>query len=109
MGWSAYGSSKAVLNSLSAHLAFEEKDITSVSVAPGRVDTDMQVEIRTSGHEAMDKAQYDDFVNVYERGGLLKPEQPGNVIARLVANPQKDLSGRNLKYVSRNLYIKMTY
>ncbi|KAK2609160.1 hypothetical protein QQS21_002242 [Conoideocrella luteorostrata] len=99
MGWSAYGSSKAVLNSLSTHLAFEDKDITSVSVEPGRVDTDMQEQIRSSGEETMDKAQYDSFKEAYEQGQLLKPEQPGHVIAKFVATPQKSLSGQNLKYV----------
>ncbi|KID98418.1 short-chain dehydrogenase, partial [Metarhizium majus ARSEF 297] len=96
-GWSAYGSSKAALNSLSSHLAFEEKDITSITVSPGRVDTDMQVQIRSSGQQSMDKAQYDTFIEAFEQGKLLKPEQPGNVIAKFVATPKKELSGKDLK------------
>ncbi|OAQ59912.1 NAD(P)-binding domain-containing protein [Pochonia chlamydosporia 170] len=102
-GWSAYGSSKAVLNSLSSNLAFEDKDITSITVAPGRVDTDMQVQIRSSGQESMDKAQWDTFQDAFEQGKLLKPEQPGNVIAKFVANPQRDLSGQNLNWNSPEL------
>lgn len=102
-GWSAYGSSKAALNSLSTHLAFEEKDITSVAVEPGRVDTDMQGQIRSSGQDSMDRAQYDTFIDAFEQGQLLKPEQPGNVIARFVACPNKDLSGHNLSCVEFQL------
>ncbi|GAB0138152.1 hypothetical protein EsDP_00006396 [Epichloe bromicola] len=102
-GWSAYGSSKAALNSLSTHLAFEEKDITSVAVEPGRVDTDMQGQIRSSGRDSMDRAQYDTFIDAFERGQLLKPEQPGNVIARFVASPNKNLSGHNLSWNSPEL------
>ncbi|KAG5984559.1 hypothetical protein E4U55_004215 [Claviceps digitariae] len=98
-GWSAYASSKAAINSLSTCLAFEEKDITSLTIEPGRVDTDMQAQIRSSGKDTMDKTQFDDFVGAFEQGQLLKPEQPGNVMARFVVGPDKKLSGQNLKYV----------
>ncbi|EGX91094.1 short-chain dehydrogenase/reductase, putative [Cordyceps militaris CM01] len=92
--WGGYGSSKAAINSLSGHLAIEEKDITSIAIQPGRVDTDMQQLIRDTGSNTMDKAVYDTFVQAKESGGLLKPEQPGNVIARFVASPSKELSGK---------------
>lgn len=98
--WAAYGSSKAAVNSISTHLAVEEPDITSITVAPGRVDTDMQAVLRASGKDTMNKAQYETFVEAFEQGKLLKPEQPGHVVARFVAGPQKDLSGQSLKYVS---------
>lgn len=94
MAWGAYGSSKAAINSISAHIAVEEPDITSIAVTPGRVDTDMQAIVRSAGKDTMDKAQYDTFVNDYNQGTLLKPSQPGNVIARLVASPDKALSGK---------------
>lgn len=92
--WGGYGSSKAAINSLSGHLAIEEKDITSIAIQPGRVDTDMQQLIRDTGSGTMDKAVYDNFVQAKETGILLKPEQPGNVIARFVASPSKELSGK---------------
>lgn len=47
----------------------------------------------------MSQAQYDNFVEAFETGILLKPEQPGNVIADFVARPSKELSGKFLKYV----------
>lgn len=94
--WGAYGSSKSALNSLSAHIALEEPDITSIAIAPGRVDTDMQARLRSQGKDTMDKAAYDTFVQAYNDGTLLKPHQPGNVIARLLAFPPKTLSGQFL-------------
>ncbi|KAF4995319.1 hypothetical protein FGRMN_5218 [Fusarium graminum] len=93
-GWSSYGSAKAVYNSISAHIAIEEPDITSVAIAPGRVDTEMQGVIRSGGKESMNKAQYDSFVDAKEQGILLKPEQPGHVMAKFVADPLKELSGK---------------
>ncbi|KAM3454149.1 hypothetical protein MY3296_003204 [Beauveria thailandica] len=92
--WGGYGSSKAAINSLSSHLAAEEKDITSIAIQPGRVDTDMQQLIRDTGSDTMDKAVYDTFVRAKETGGLLRPEQPGNAIARFVVSPSKELSGK---------------
>jgi len=97
-GWGAYGSSKSAVNAISAHLAAEEADITSITVAPGRVDTDMQATLRATGKGSMSQAQYDSFVDAFNTGGLLKPEQPGNVIADFLARPSKDLSGKSLKY-----------
>ncbi|KAJ4266263.1 hypothetical protein NW762_004246 [Fusarium torreyae] len=92
--WSSYGSSKAVYNSISAHIALEEPDITSVAIAPGRVDTGMQGVLRAEGKESMNKTQYDSFVEAKEKGTLLKPEQPGHVMAKFAADPLKDLSGK---------------
>jgi hypothetical protein len=100
-GWSSYGSSKAAYNSISGHIAIEEPDITSVAIAPGRVDTEMQGIIRSGGKESMNQAQYESFVDAKEKGILLKPDQPGNVMAKFVADPLKELSGKFFSYVSR--------
>lgn len=45
-GWAAYGSSKAAINHVAASIAVEEPQLFSISIAPGVVDTDMQVDIR---------------------------------------------------------------
>lgn len=45
-GWGAYGSSKAALNHIAASIYTEEPQLFSISVAPGVVDTNMQVDIR---------------------------------------------------------------
>ncbi|KAF5027806.1 hypothetical protein F66182_76 [Fusarium sp. NRRL 66182] len=98
--WSSYGSSKAAYNSISAHIALEEPDITSVAIAPGRVDTEMQGVLRSQGKGSMSKAQYDSFVEAKEKGILLQPEQPGHVMAKFVADPLKDLSGKSFSWNS---------
>lgn len=97
--WASYSSSKAAVNVIATHLAAEEPDIISVSIEPGRVDTDMQAGIRSKGKESMDSAIYDNFVDTFNQGGLLRPEQPANVIASVVAAPFSELSGKILSYV----------
>lgn len=96
--WGAYGSSKAALESISAHLAVEEPDITSIAVSPGRVDTDMQRVIREDGRDVMDAKDHSGFSSAFEQGQLLKPEQPGHVMAKFILNPDHSLSGKSLRY-----------
>ena len=91
--WGAYGASKAVLNHLAMTLAVEEPDVTTVSIRPGVVDTEMQREIRELHNQAMDAKDAAKFAGLKTNGGLLKPEQPGNVIARLVLSAPIALSG----------------
>jgi NAD(P)-dependent dehydrogenase (short-subunit alcohol dehydrogenase family) len=80
-------------------LAVEEPEVTSVSIRPGVVDTDMQVEVR--GHNGvMDAKDAQKFKGLHEDGKLLKPEQPGNVMARLAVGAEKELSGKFLRYVT---------
>ena len=57
----------------------------------------MQQDIRANAKGIMDTAVYQSFVDVHEQGELLKPEQPGNVIANFVAQPAKELSGKFLR------------
>ncbi|GAB1312165.1 Benzil reductase ((S)-benzoin forming) IRC24 [Madurella fahalii] len=95
--WAAYGSSKAALNSLSQHIAVEEPDVTSVAISPGRVDTDMQREIREKG-TAMSKKDYEGFKSAFEEGKLIRPEQSGGIIARLSVDAKPELSGKYFKW-----------
>lgn len=97
--WGAYGSSKAALNSLAKHIAVEEPDITSVAVSPGRVDTEMQKELRETG-TAMAAKDYETFKADFEQGRLVRPEQSGGVIAKLSVAARPDLSGKYFKYVT---------
>ena len=75
------------MNSLAMTLSAEEPDVTTISIRPGMVDTEMQRELREV-HNA------ERFVQVHQEGKLLKPQQPGNVMARLVSGAPKDLSGK---------------
>jgi NAD(P)-dependent dehydrogenase (short-subunit alcohol dehydrogenase family) len=98
-GWGCYGAGKAVLNHLAHTLSVEEPDITTVSVRPGVVDTEMQREIRELHTMAMSEKDAAKFLRLKDDGGLLKPEQPGHVIAKLAVGAGKELSG---KFVSWN-------
>ena len=56
----------------------------------------MQVEVR--GHKTvMDGKDAEKFKMLFEQGKLLKPEQPGNVMARLAVGTDKGLSGKFLR------------
>ncbi|KAI5867450.1 NAD(P)-binding protein [Durotheca rogersii] len=97
-GWGSYGTSKASLTHLSAHLALEEPAITSVAISPGKVDTDMQKQIREGGKEAMTPDLHAHFVDEHKSGRLLDPKKPGNVIARLVEGATKDVNGKHFRW-----------
>ncbi|CAG9993195.1 unnamed protein product [Clonostachys byssicola] len=101
--WGTYASSKAAVNAILAHYAVEEPDISSIAINPGIVDTDMQATIRDQGKSTMSQAEHENFVAVFEAGGLLKPEQPGSVIAKLAVEPTKELSGKFLSWDSQEL------
>ena len=68
-----------------------------MSVEPGTVDTDMQKDIREKYSAAMDDKDRKRFLGLREEGKLIKPEQPGNVMARLVLDAPQDLSGQTFR------------
>ncbi|KAL0636008.1 hypothetical protein Q9L58_005037 [Maublancomyces gigas] len=98
-GWGAYGASKAAMNHLSITLAAEEPDITSIAIRPGVMDTQMQQEIREKHGQAMGD-HHKRFTKLKEDEKLLRPEQPGHVIAKLALGGGNELSGQFLKYAS---------
>ena len=97
-GWGAYGSAKAAMNHLAMTIATEEENITAIAVRPGTVDTRMQQEIREQHNRAMSAKDAEKFAELKSSGSLLKPEQPGHVIAKLVLNAPKELSGQFLQW-----------
>ncbi|TQS38669.1 hypothetical protein Golomagni_00822 [Golovinomyces magnicellulatus] len=100
--WGAYGSAKAALNHLVQTLAVEEPLITSIAVRPGVVDTEMQAEVRGS-HKVMDHSDSQRFRTMYLEGQLLRPEQPGDVMARLVLGVGNEFSGKFLRQVKNKI------
>lgn len=102
-GWGAYGAGKAVLNHLALTLAVEEPDITTISVRPGVVDTEMQREIREKHKETMSAKDAEKFAGLKKEGGLLRPEQPGYVIAKLAVGAGKEFSGKFLNWNDESL------
>ncbi|KAI0803802.1 short-chain dehydrogenase [Xylaria sp. FL0064] len=103
IGWGAYGTSKAALDHLCAHLAVEEPSITSVTVSPGKVDTAMQKQIREEGHIGMPPEVHASFVAEHEEGRLLNPNQPGTVIAKLAIAATKALAGKHYRWDAAEL------
>ncbi|CCJ28679.1 unnamed protein product [Pneumocystis jirovecii] len=83
----AYSGSKSAMNSLSAVLAAEEKLITSISIQPGVVDTQMQTSLREVYSSKLD-----------QRGLLMPPRKVGKTIASLCLHAKKELSGRLVRY-----------
>jgi NAD(P)-dependent dehydrogenase (short-subunit alcohol dehydrogenase family) len=96
-GWGPYCASKAALRSIGETLGLEERTITTVSVRPGVVDTEMQRELREQHLSVLDEVDQMKFGSLKKDGKLLRPEQPGNVIARLSVEASKDLSGKLLR------------
>ena len=102
-GWGAYGSGKAVLNHLALTLSVEEPDVTTVSIRPGVVDTEMQRAIREEHNKTMSAKDQDKFHGLHKEGKLIRPEQPGGVIANLAVRAQEELSGKFLSWDDASL------
>ncbi|KAF2025279.1 NAD(P)-binding protein [Setomelanomma holmii] len=101
-GWGAYGAGKAVLNHLAQTLSVEEPDVSTISIRPGVVDTEMQREIREVHHESMSEKDRVKFAGLKKEGGLLRPEQPGHVIAKIAVAQREQVKGLNGKFLNWN-------
>ncbi|KAJ7498838.1 hypothetical protein FB451DRAFT_1203190 [Mycena latifolia] len=99
-GWGPYNASKAAMNSLCRTLAEEEPDVTSIALRPGMVQTDMQALLRQTGAAHMTAQDHNKFVVAHAEGYLLKPEDPGHVIAALALHAAKSLSGQFVSWDS---------
>lgn len=85
------------MNHLALTLKHEEPLITTIAIRPGVVDTAMQVAIREEHSTDMDEQEAQRFKGLHSEGQLLRPEQPGNVMSRLVVNAPPELSGKVLR------------
>ena len=95
--WSAYGASKAAMNHLVGSLACEEPEVTSISVRPGVVDTEMQRELREVHSVKMTEKDNAKFLGLHREGKLLKPSDPGDVMAKMVLDPPRELNGKFIR------------
>lgn len=88
-GWSAYCSGKAGLAMLTRSVALEyaSEGIRIFGIAPGVVDTGMQVSIRASGISPVSKIP---------RADLSSPDQPGQAIAWLCTQAADPYAGLEL-------------
>lgn len=88
-GWSVYCASKAALDMHSTTLALENKDRADVhifSIAPGKVDTDMQAQIRQLPDGAF--SQRDAFREVHKAGQLSAPDEVAHKYMQVVEHPE---------------------
>lgn len=97
-GWSAYCASKAGLLHLTRVAAAEEPAVTSISLRPGVVDTEMQAEIRRSEPGAMPEANQQRFRRLKQEGQLEPPKVPARVIAWLALHAPAEWSGEFIEY-----------
>ena len=91
-----------MLNHLALTLSIEEPFVTTISIRPGVVDTEMQRDIREKHNTTMLAKDSEKFVGLKRDGGLLRPEQPGHVIAQLAEAGKEGLKGLSGKYLSWN-------
>jgi benzil reductase ((S)-benzoin forming) len=91
--WSAYCVSKAGLDMWTRCLAEEgqERNISAISVAPGIVNTNMQVNIRSSNPD--DFPLHPHFVDYHESGQLVNPEEVAKQLLDLVTNHTMEQTG----------------
>jgi NAD(P)-dependent dehydrogenase (short-subunit alcohol dehydrogenase family) len=88
------------MNHLALTLNVEEPLITCIAIRPGAVDTAMQQAIRVEHSGEMDQKDKEKFASLHAQGRLLKPEQPGHVMAKLALSVPRELGGKFLKSVT---------
>lgn len=105
--WGAYGSSKAALNHFAMTIANEEKAVKALAIAPGIVDTQMQVEIRENvGPKSMSAEALKLFTGLKEGNKLLDSSVPATVYAKLALyGIPNAVNGKYLSYDDPSLSI----
>lgn len=93
--WYAYGCSKACLNKFIYALSQDEKDIQTISVAPGVVDTSMQDKIRNDFSMNMSPSTFKKFYDLKKNNNLLSPDIPGEILANLALKGWPDYMNGN--------------
>ncbi|KAK2669795.1 Short-chain dehydrogenase/reductase SDR [Fusarium oxysporum f. sp. vasinfectum] len=97
-GWGPYGASKAALHHYAGTLTLEEPLINVLGIVPGMVDTAMSKRVRERYGPAMDAGDHQSLVALYETSQMVKPEQPGGVIAELALRAPATLRGKFLDW-----------
>ena len=103
--WNAYCATKAGLHHLTRTMAAEEKNITSISLRPGVIDTAMQDQIRRDGPGHMTEELTAYFKQLKETRGLEPPEVPGKSLAWLALYAPPSWSGELLEYTDPRIIL----
>ena len=89
-GWSIYCSSKAGLDMfsqvLNEEIKIDNSNCTILSLAPGIIDTDMQVNIRSSA--ANDFSNIEKFIEYKKGGDLSSPDLTAKQVLQFIINPK---------------------
>lgn len=88
-GWSTYCSSKAGLDMLSKCIDEEYEDIINLSIAPGKVDTPMQNDIRFADEQAFPRLK--EFQKYYKDGQLIDAKEVATIYKKILQNPKNFL------------------
>lgn len=88
-GWSTYCSSKAGLEMLSKCIDEEYQDIINLSIAPGKVDTPMQNDIRFADEKAFPRLK--EFQKYYKDGELTDAKEVAAKYKKILQNPKNYL------------------
>ena len=88
-GWSTYCSSKAGLDMLSKCIDEEYQDIINLSIAPGKVDTPMQNDIRFADEKAFPRLK--EFQKYYKDGELADAKEVAAKYKEILQNPKNYL------------------
>ena len=104
-GLGAYGSSKAALNHLAMTISDECPGVKSISVAPGVVDTQMQVDIRDRlGPNSMSPETLKRFTDLKANTQLLDSSVPAAVYTKLALfGIPPELNGKYVRYNDERL------
>ena len=89
VGWSTYCSSKAGLDMLSKCIDEEYQDIINLSIAPGKVDTPMQNDIRFADEKAFPRLK--EFQKYYKDGELTDAKEVAAKYNKILQNPKNYL------------------
>tara|TARA_B110000977_G_C11060735_1_gene485877 strand:- start:1077 stop:1778 length:702 start_codon:yes stop_codon:yes gene_type:complete len=84
-GWNTYCSSKAGLAMLSKCISEEHKDIISLCIAPGKVDTPMQNDIRFADEKEFPRLK--EFQNFHKNGELKSSFEVAEKYCTVLNNP----------------------
>lgn len=98
IGWSAYSAAKAGVEAFTTVLAREvgEAGVHVNAVRPGIVDTEMQVEIRSSTEANFGAENVARFRGYKQRGQLRSPEDPARLIVWMLSADAENLNGEVL-------------
>ena len=88
-GWSTYCSSKAGLDMLSKCIDEEYQDIINLSIAPGKVDTPMQNDIRFADEKAFPRLK--EFQKYFKDGQLTDAKEVAAKYNKILQNPKNYL------------------